>query len=217
MGLFDFFKRNKKNEAEQSEHLASDYRIVQIIGHLQHEYPFAESLLVLANDAKLGHNNKCNKTVAFLLPQFAWNQIVNISNHRLTWRVYEHEFSREAVYFPGFANRGYMDMDDTLIVWRHRAVPAPNGMSEVDETDINEIPGWRYKLGELRSQYYNNGWITEYPTFKLYVHSLATGYDVNNFWGWLFDNNMLNRYNYYTLPREYKILYNLFLDECDGY
>lgn len=86
--------------------------------------------------------------------------------------------------------------------------------SELDSPNINDIPYWDSKIQELRSQYYRNGWVVEYDTFKKYVYSLATENDVKNFWGWLFDDNTLWRYNWRTIPFRYKMLFQLFLEHC---
>lgn len=73
------------------------------------------------------------------------------------------------------------------------------------------VPGAHYKADQLRNQWVSNGWMYEY-TLREYVHSLATGDDVQNFWGWLFDDSSLNGCSMWDLPQEYHEAYQRFLN-----
>lgn len=234
MGFFDIFRSKKKTntttenstsnsvrneESPRSESStssravsSSSYRIVQVVSHGTHAYPNAQCLLVLANSLSLGHREKCNQTESFLVPQSEWNRVVRIKNNHLIWHLDLSDFTKEKIWFPGLACDGWLD--PKRIVWRHRSVPGSNGNFTVNTADINEIPGWDYKIEQLKSQYYSGGWTFAYPSFREYVISLAEGDDVENFWGWLFDNNMLARQTYWTLPTQYKALFRVFLAHC---
>ena len=72
------------------------------------------------------------------------------------------------------------------------------------------VPSAYYKADQLREQW-TKGWMYDY-SLRDYVHSLATGDDVQNFWGWLFDDTSLNKFTYWNLPKEYKDAYQRFLN-----
>ena len=124
MGLFDFLKWGKR-------HLASEYRIVSYIGHIEHQSPMTTSLLVLANDAKLGHCKRCSSSTAFLLPQYAKDRISLIDIIGLPFRPNEEDFTKEKVNFSGLAKGSCLS--SKLVVWRHRSVPAQNGLYKLTE------------------------------------------------------------------------------------
>lgn len=73
------------------------------------------------------------------------------------------------------------------------------------------VPGAHYKADQLRDQWVSNGWMYDY-TLREYVHSLAIGDDVQNFWGWLFDDPNLNGRTMWNLPQEYREAYERFLN-----
>lgn len=73
------------------------------------------------------------------------------------------------------------------------------------------IPNCLSKVDQLGEQWRRNGWYYEYPSLRDYVESLAVGYDVENFFGWLFDDPMFNNMKPWNLPQIYKTSYLQFL------
>lgn len=86
----------------------------------------------------------------------------------------------------------------------------------VDEDDETcYIPNCGYKKSELMRQYYRGSWQYEYPTFALYVKSLAEEPDVSNFFEYLFDNPSLHGKRPWQLDNFHRHQYELFLRMCD--
>lgn len=88
---------------------------------------------------------------------------------------------------------------------------------EDEDFDMNNknilsiIPNFSYKQSQLIDQWRSNGWYYTYPSVRDYIVSLAEGDDVENFFGWLFDNPRFNNASVWTLPQEYEDAYNQFL------
>ena len=78
------------------------------------------------------------------------------------------------------------------------------------------IPDFYNKKYLLEEQWRNNNWYFEYPSVRDYVKSLAYGDDVENFFGWLFNDPRLNNASAWSLPHEYEMalhqFFNLFHD-----
>ena len=95
-----------------------------------------------------------------------------------------------------------------------------NFFGEEDYEDENIlsrlIPDFYNKKYLLEEQWRNNNWYFEYPSVRDYVKSLAYGDDVENFFGWLFNDPRLNNASAWSLPHEYEMalhqFFNLFHD-----
>lgn len=74
------------------------------------------------------------------------------------------------------------------------------------------IPNCSMKKEQLESQWRNNGWYYTYPSLRDYVESLAEGDDVENFFGWLFDDSSFNGTEAWNLPHNYREAYFQFLN-----
>ena len=74
------------------------------------------------------------------------------------------------------------------------------------------IPNFAYKQSQLVEQWRNNNWYYTYPSVRDYVESLAEGDDVQNFFGWLFDDDRFNYTTVWTLPGNYEDAYQQFLN-----
>ena len=74
------------------------------------------------------------------------------------------------------------------------------------------IPNFAYKQSQLVEQWRNNNWYYTYPSVRDYVESLAEGDDVQNFFGWLFDDARFNYTTVWTLPGNYEDAYQQFLN-----
>lgn len=74
------------------------------------------------------------------------------------------------------------------------------------------IPNFAYKQSQLVEQWRNNTWYYTYPSVRDYVESLAEGDDVENFFGWLFDDARFNNTTVWTLPGNYEDAYQQFLN-----
>ena len=71
----------------------------------------------------------------------------------------------------------------------------------------------------MENQWRSNGWYYTYPSVRNYVKSLAYGTDVQNFFGWLFNDHRFDNATVWTLPHNYKIaltqFFNLFYNLDD--
>lgn len=76
---------------------------------------------------------------------------------------------------------------------------------------LSLIPNLGYKQNQLVEQWRNNGWYYTYPSVRDYVESLAEGDDVQNFFGWLFDDARFNNTSVWALPGNYEDAYHQFL------
>ena len=76
------------------------------------------------------------------------------------------------------------------------------------------IPNCEYKKRELLSQYYRGSWQYQYPTFALYVRSLAEEPDVDIFFEYLFDDPSLHGKRPWHLDSFHKHQYEMFLRMC---
>ena len=65
---------------------------------------------------------------------------------------------------------------------------------------------------KMEDQWRSNGWYYTYPSLRDYVESLAEGDDVENFFGWLFDNPKFNGIEAWNLPHNYQEAYFQFLN-----
>ena len=74
------------------------------------------------------------------------------------------------------------------------------------------IPNYDYKQNQLFEQWKNNAWYFTYPSVRDYVESLAEGDDVQNFFGWLFDDARFNNTTIWSLPGKYEDAYQQFLN-----
>lgn len=93
---------------------------------------------------------------------------------------------------------------------------------ETDESENEEeeeltimarlIPDFYYKHELLTQQWKSGDWYYAYPSLRDYVISLATEDDVENFFGWLFNDSRLNDCSIYSLPYEYRQAYEQFLN-----
>ena len=84
------------------------------------------------------------------------------------------------------------------------------GMSRGNGLSLN--PNFGYKHHQLVEQWRNNGWYYTHPSVRDYVESLAEGDDVQNFFGWLFDDARFNNTTVWTLPGNYEDAYQQFLN-----
>ena len=99
--------------------------------------------------------------------------------------------------------------------------PSEYGAEFVDDNEdevvfgpqaLSLIPNFSYKKMQLENQWRSNGWYFTYPSLRDYVESLAEGDDVENFFGWLFDNPMFNNSEAWNLPQNYQEAYFQFLN-----
>ena len=74
------------------------------------------------------------------------------------------------------------------------------------------IPDFWIKEEQLSEQWKNGGWYYTYPSLRDYVKSLAYEDDVPNFFGWLFNDARLNNCDIWSLPYEYEIAFEQFLN-----
>lgn len=74
------------------------------------------------------------------------------------------------------------------------------------------IPNFSYKKIQLENQWRSNGWYFTYPSVKDYVESLAESEDVENFFGWLFDDPKFNNTEAWNLPQNYREAYFQFIN-----
>jgi hypothetical protein len=77
---------------------------------------------------------------------------------------------------------------------------------------LSLIPNYSMKKVQLANQWKNNGWYYTYPSVRDYVASLAEDDDVENFFGWLFDDARFNYTTLWSLPQNYKEAYRQFLE-----
>ena len=92
-----------------------------------------------------------------------------------------------------------------------------------DKEDTKElfllIPDFGMKKTQLEEQWIRNGWYYTYPSVRDYVKSLAYDDDVNNFFGWLFNDYHFNNTSVWSLPSDYEMaleqFFNLFFDLDD--
>ena len=88
-----------------------------------------------------------------------------------------------------------------------------NSIFEDNDNKLLElIPIFNYKKRQLVEQWREGGWNFTYLSVKDYIKSLAETYDVNNFFGWLFDDTSLYDIHIWNLPQEHMDAYFQFLD-----
>lgn len=154
--------------------------------------------------------DKDTETFLFIDDENILNQLIKILQGDGIWYPYENDFNTEQVY----------DNERGLIknVYRHNSFYSTDYDKSLNSGKrICLIPDLEYKIRILNNQYYNNNWFNIYSDFKDYVISLAEGYDVNNFWGWLFGKDEFNNLMPWELPCEYEKEYNRFIDKCKQY
>jgi hypothetical protein len=92
------------------------------------------------------------------------------------------------------------------------------GISQEEEDEssfgplISLIPDFDVKKSQLEDQWRSGGWYYTYPSLRDYVDSLATDDDVENFFGWLFNDFRFNNCSIWSLPYNYRQAYDQFLD-----
>lgn len=80
------------------------------------------------------------------------------------------------------------------------------------------IPDYSSKYSLLTEQWRSKGWYYTYPSLKDYVYSLGEDDDVDNFFGWLFNNARFDGYKVWNLPPDYHQAFEQFLNlfpSCD--
>ncbi len=73
------------------------------------------------------------------------------------------------------------------------------------------IPNYQDKREQLVDQWKSKGWYIFYPSIREYVSSLGEDDDVENFFGWLFDDASFNGCRVWHLPLDHKKAFALFL------
>ena len=73
------------------------------------------------------------------------------------------------------------------------------------------IPDYDIKSEQLSEQWRSKGWYYDYPSLRDYVSSLGEDDDVDNFFGWLFNNARFNGYRVWNLPPDFNQAFNQFL------
>ncbi len=186
------------------------YKIIDI---KRYESPYDDGFVVfvLANPVKtnsMGHmfvsEGKNINTEEFVFPyqRQIIDPLMRIARSETIWTPNEDDF----VY-----------VEDEIDNTKHQFIHCSLLTDEYDDLSMNSgnrtvnVPNAHYKADQLRDQWISNGWMYDY-SLRDYVHSLATGDDVNSFWGWLFDDPSLNSYSYWNLPSEYRTAYEVFLD-----
>ena len=201
-----------------------------------------DNLIVKANIGRVSGNNfECDggvneDTIWFAFPvdnEDVEEQILDIANGDNPWMP---DFSEYCVEFYNYFSEAN---NDHQIVYKHITCydedadyeldifdytdPSEYGVEfdeddEDDDEDIYEsqalelIPNWSYKKMQLENQWRSNAWYFTYPSVRDYVESLAEGDDVENFFGWLFDNPMFNNSETWSLPQNYQEAYLQFLN-----
>lgn len=167
-------------------------------------------------------------TVWFMFPnddEYLEERLMDIANGDNPWMP---DFSE---YCVEFHNDFREANNDHQVVYKHISCYDKDADYELDvfdyeyaldneenqEDNENEdnalvlIPNFSYKHSQLIDQWRENAWYYTYPSVRDYVVSLADGDDVENFFGWLFDDPRFNYTSAWALPQKYEEAYHQFL------
>lgn len=195
--------------------MSIEYQIIKIIVGSDNIY--GDSYVVQANPVQtdsLGRKfitsqRLGRETDIFLFPydEDIIKPIIRIARDEGIWHPNESDFEEEIIFDE--------DEERDITIYRHVSFWSDeNDCSYNSKYQPELIKNISYKVNQLKEQFYNEGWY-EYYGLREYVVSLAEENEVNNFWGWLFDDSSLNGYMIWNLPPEYAQCYNDFLDLFD--
>ena len=167
-------------------------------------------------------------TVWFMFPnddEFLEDRLMDIANGDNPWMPDFSEYSVE--FYNDFREAN----NDHQVVYKHISCYDEDADYELDVFDyefsadddddnddtfgpkaLSLIPNYSYKKMKMEDQWRSNGWYYTYPSLRDYVESLAEGDDVENFFGWLFDNPKFNGIEAWNLPHNYQEAYFQFLN-----
>lgn len=141
-------------------------------------------------------------------------------------------------YCVDFVNNLSNSGSDHLVVYRHKSCWDKDEYYDLDDwysTDPEElgiesnddyfngtmedgihgmlrfIPDAFEKKSILENQWRSGGWYYTYPSVRDYVYSLASEDDVENFFGWLFNNYQFNGCSIWSLPYPQRNAFEQFL------
>lgn len=73
------------------------------------------------------------------------------------------------------------------------------------------IPNYLSKAKSLSEQWLKEGWNQDYPSLRAFVFSLCDDEEERGFWGWLFDDPLMNGFYHWSLPTVYESAFEQFL------
>ena len=199
-----------------------------------------DNLIVKANIGKIVGGNRfecqtvdCETTTWFAFPhnediEEELLEIMNNDEH--PWVPIFNDYRVEFV--NNLSNSG----SDHLVVYKHKSNWEEDDYYDLDDwycTDLEElgvdveedndsfddgiqgmlrlIPDAFEKKSILENQWRSGGWYYTYPSVRDYVYSLASEDDVQNFFGWLFNNPQLNNCFVWSLPYPHRNAFEQFL------